>query len=99
MSFAKDLHMPGSRSPIMLPSILVVEGRDMFGFFLELLQGLELDQTVELRNFGGVDDLPTYLEVLTSLKRFETVVSLGIARDCESDPHAAFESVRSALGN
>lgn len=99
MTFANDLHQPGSRSPITRPIVLAVEGRDMFGFFLELLRGLGLDQKVELRNFGGVGDLPVYLEALASLKRFETVVSIGIARDCEADPHAAFESVKSALGN
>jgi hypothetical protein len=99
MSFAADLYVPGSRSSITHETLLIVEGRDVFRFFLKLLQSQGLNEDVELRNFGGVTDLREYLKTLRLISGFHRVTSLGVVRDCESDPEAAFQSIRSALSN
>jgi len=97
MNFAANLHKPNSRSSITHETLLVVEGYDMFRFFLKLLMELGLDQQVEVRNFGGVTDLAKSLKTLRLISGFHLVKSLGVVRDSESDPAAAFQAVCSAL--
>jgi hypothetical protein len=56
MSNGGDPSQPGSRTPIRYSTVLVVEGRDLFGFFLPLLKELGLQNQIEVRNGGGVPD-------------------------------------------
>jgi hypothetical protein len=51
------LQLPGSRHPITYSKLLLVEGQDAFQFFKALLRYLRLLDEIEIRNFGGVDDL------------------------------------------
>jgi hypothetical protein len=97
MSNGGEVSTAGSREPIRYPTVLVVEGRDTFGFFLALLRELGLHNQVEVRNAGGITDLPAYLRTLTAISGFDAVTSLGVARDSEADPAAAFREVCSAL--
>lgn len=90
MSNGGDVSQPGSRQPIRYGTLLVVEGRDTFGFFLALLKELGLVNRVEVRNGGGVPDLYDYLAVLPNISGFDAVTSLGVVCDCETDPAAAF---------
>ncbi len=94
---ALPLSDPKSRAPITHETLLVVEGRDAFGFFLGLLTELKLDQRIEIRNAGGVTDLPDFLLALSAVSGFGAVKSLGVVQDSESDPAAAFAGVCSAL--
>jgi uncharacterized protein DUF3226 len=97
MNSGGELFAPGSREPIRYPTVLVVEGRDMFGFFLPLLRELNLDKQIEVRNGGGVPSLYDYLAVLPNIDGFDTVTSLGIVCDTERDPAAAFTDLCNAL--
>ena len=90
---------PQSREPITHDTILVVEGRDAFGFFLGLLTELGLHQRIEIRNAGGVNDWPDYLLALTGVSGFNHVTSMGLVRDSETAPRTAFADVRRALKN
>ncbi len=92
-----DLQSPESRSPITFSKVLTVEGRDTFEFFKALLRSLDLLNTVEIRNFGGVTDLTERLELLTITPGFERVTALGIVRDAETDAGRAFQSVCNSL--
>jgi hypothetical protein len=97
MSNGARLFEPGDRSPITHATLLVVEGRDAFGFFLALLKELGLKDQIEVRNAGGITDWPNYLRVLPLISGFDAVTSLGLARDSEANPGQAFQEVCSAL--
>jgi hypothetical protein len=92
-----DLKSPQSRSPITYSKVLVVEGSDAFGFFKALLRHLDLLTEVEIRNFGGVDNLAKYLGTLVATSGFTSVTSLGIVRDAEANAAFAFQSVCGSL--
>jgi hypothetical protein len=90
--------MPAPR-PITEARQLVVEGRDAEGFFRALLRELGLSG-IQVQNFGGIGELADFLKALRNTPDFGRIVaSLGIVRDAETDPRAAFQSVCSALHN
>ncbi|MBM4048078.1 MAG: hypothetical protein FJ279_23500 [Planctomycetes bacterium] len=90
--------MPAPRH-ITATKLLVVEGRDAEAFFNALLRHLGL-AGVQVQSFGGKDELPGFLKALRTPPSFvEQVASLGLVRDAETDPAAAFQSVCSALRN
>lgn len=97
MSNGGDVSQPGSRAPFHYSTLLVVEGRDMFGFFLALLKELGLFNRIEVRNGGGIPDLYDYLAVLPNISGFDAVTSLGVVCDCEADPTLAFRDLCQAL--
>jgi hypothetical protein len=97
MSNGGDVSQPGSRAALHYDTVLVVEGRDMFGFFLALLRQLGLSKQIEVRNGGGIPDLYDHLAVLPNVSGFDKVASLGIACDTEADPVAAFHNLCNAL--
>ncbi len=77
---------------------LLVEGRSPEIFFGELLNHMDLSG-IQLQDFKGIKDLPAFLKGLRIAPNFAEVVSLGIVRDAEDNPTAAFQSVCSALQN
>lgn len=91
------LQLPQSQSSITYSKVLVVEGHDAFQFFKALLRHLGLLDKIEIRNSGGVGDIPTYLETLVDTPGFDRVISLGIVRDAEDNAGSAFQSVCSGL--
>lgn len=83
--------------PITTPVQLVVEGEDAANFFKALLREMNLT-TVQVQNFGGVTELRSFLKLLRDAPNFwANVTSIGIVRDAETDPKAAFQSVCGAL--
>ncbi len=92
------LQLPQSQSPITYPKLLVVEGQDAFQFFKALLRHMRLLDQIEIRNFGGVRDIRTYLRTLVETPGFiQVVTSLGVVRDAETQAESAFKSVCDAL--
>jgi hypothetical protein len=91
------LQKPLMRAPITYEKVLAVEGHDAFQFFKALLRQLSLLTEIEIRNFGGVDDLSDFLNLLIITPGFERVTSLGIIRDAETNTESAFQSVRDSL--
>lgn len=92
----EGLQIPQSPQPITFEKVLLVEGNDAFQFFKALLSHLNLLCEIEIRNFGGVDDLD-YLNTLKITDGFDRVSSLAIIRDAEINALSAFESVCSTL--
>lgn len=92
------LQHPQSQQPITFEKVLLVEGMDAFQFFKALLRHLNLLSEIEIRNFGGIDQLD-YLETLMITDGFDSVISLGIIRDAENNADSAFQSVCSLLSN
>jgi len=78
------------------PNLLVVEGREEELFFEALIKHLGL-QNIQIMPIGGKEKLRNNLRALVSAPRFHTVFSLGIVRDANADPNAAFQSVCDAL--
>jgi hypothetical protein len=78
------------------PSLLVVEGKDEELFFGALRKHLGL-QNLQILGIGGKTNLRTNLEALTRTHDFGSVLRLGVVRDANDEPGAAFQSVCGAL--
>jgi len=82
---------------ITAPNLLVVEGKDEELFFGKLIRHLGLGK-IQIVAIGGKQNLRPNLKILVKSPQFiDTVVSLGIVRDADDDPTAAFQSVRDTL--
>ncbi|MFQ5852799.1 MAG: DUF3226 domain-containing protein [Candidatus Binatia bacterium] len=81
---------------ITKPNVLVVEGREEELFFGAFTEYLAL-QNIQIMGIGGKTNLQPNLKALTLSPRFTEVISLGLVRDANADPHAAFQSVCGAL--
>jgi len=90
---------PSLNRPITAPKQLLVEGRTPEIFFREWIEALGLKGTVEVRDFGSIDELTDFLKVFTGRPEFrEGVKSIGIVRDAEkASPASAFASICSGL--
>lgn len=76
--------------------LLIVEGKDDEAFFDALVNRLGL-QEIQVTGIGGKTKLRARLKALTNDPHFRNVQSLGVIRDADLDPMAAFESVKDAL--
>ena len=81
------------------PIQLLVEGKDQLNFFEALIRRVELQNHMQVRNFGGVNQLRSFLLALVDSPGFETVVSVGIVRDAEDSAESARQSVNDSLRN
>ena len=79
------------------PIQLLVEGKDQLNFFEVLLRDLSLKNEIQIQDFGGVTELGSFLVALVDSPNFETVVSIGVARDAENSAVAARQSVEGSL--
>jgi hypothetical protein len=78
------------------PNVLVVEGREEELFFGALIKHLGL-QNIQAMPIGGKEQLRRNLKALVVSPGFPEVISLGVVRDANADPGAAFQSVHDAL--
>jgi hypothetical protein len=78
------------------PNVLVVEGEEEKRFFGALIEHLQL-QNIQIMPIGGKNQLRQNLKVLAMSPGFSRVISLGVVRDADTDPKAAFQSVCDAL--
>jgi len=90
------LEYPQSPKPITLEKVLLVEGMDAFQFFKALLRHLNLLTEIEIRNFGGINQL-VFLETLMITDGFDRLNSFAIVRDAESNAISAFQTVSDLL--
>ncbi|MEW6578509.1 MAG: DUF3226 domain-containing protein [Chloroflexota bacterium] len=84
-------------APVTKPKLLVVEGIETCVFFDALLKQMGLADTVQTRDFGGVNELSSFLRTLPGTSGFSQVTSLGIVRDAEDNAQSAFQSVCGSL--
>ncbi len=85
--------------PITTAAQLLVEGYDSYLFSQELLKFMGFERRIEVRNFGGNNDLKAFLELFGAKVDFNPVVRrLGIVRDAESGTaQSALTSVQGCL--
>lgn len=84
------------RTTIRSASQLLVEGRDYVHFVSALTKEHSI-ATPQLQNFGGVNELSSYLTAFVRAAGFETVERLGVLRDAEGSSQSAFQSVQGSL--
>ncbi len=79
------------------PCLLVVEGKDDEGFFEALVKHLGLHESIQLHKAQGKDNLRDALDAVVKNPGFPDVNSLGLVRDADQNPKAAFQSICSIL--
>lgn len=77
--------------------LLLVEGADAFHFFLAALRIYKLQENIQILDFGGIDDLSSFLTLLKAMDGFENVETICIARDAETNYQSAIKSIQSIL--
>ena len=85
--------------PITAKKLLLAEGKDDYYFFChacKFYRGAQ-DEDVQVMNFEGNDNLPSFLLDLTIMDRFDEVNTIVIARDAETDAKAAIMSIRGPI--
>ena len=87
--------MPPSME-IVEPKQLIVEGNDDVRIFRSLMSHLNIP-SIEIRPYGGVDNMRTFLRTLSALPAFRLVRSLAIVADANSDRDRREKRIRSAL--
>ena len=83
-------------APVEQPNLLVVEGVDEQGVFGALLRHMGI-ANVQVVPTGGKTSLADGLHGLKITTGFASVRSIGVVRDADADPNAAFGSVCGAL--
>jgi hypothetical protein len=86
--------MPLTR--ISLPRVLFLEGRQDVGALAAMGEANGIHD-VFAHQYGGVDNLREELKALRVATGFSQVVGLGVIRDADGDPVAAFQSVSASL--
>lgn len=84
--------------PITLKTMLLVEGETPAHFFEAIAARMGVSNDLEIRSYGGINELPKFLRLIASTEGFKAnVLRLGITRDAENDVAAARKSVREAM--
>lgn len=81
------------------PIQLLVEGKDAKNFFETFIGHVAIQNTVQIQNFGGVNELRSFLRSFVRMPDFHIVESIGIVRDAEESAAAARQSVMDSLRN
>lgn len=84
------------RIEIKYPKLLLVEGADALHFFIKALEVFGVDD-VQVLDFGGISLLTNYLKALQLYPNFNSVTSLVIARDAETNSDSAISNVKNSL--
>lgn len=87
---------PGVKFSISEPSVLVVEGDEDKVFFEAFIRRLNL-RSIQVMGIGGKSLIRPHLRTLKIAPGHDQLSSLGIIRDADTDPQAAFRSVCDAL--
>lgn len=84
------------RIEIIKSKLLLAEGADALHFFIAACGAFGVDD-VQVRDFGGINDLLPHLKTLPLLPGYEKVDTIVIARDAEKNPETAIANVKKSL--
>ena len=91
-----------NKKTIDKPNLILCEGEDATQFIIRYLLYLQKAESMFFDflalDFGGNEELPTFLSDLPTYPGFEIVKSIIIVRDAETDYDNALKSVKFALG-
>lgn len=85
--------------------MILCEGRDAEEFLITYLNSEALSEytffseEVQVMDFGGNSNLDIFLEMLKNMEGFDTVESILIVRDAETDVLRAENDIKRALRN
>lgn len=96
--------MGKNKDIIKYPRLLLCEGMDEKQFLIAYINnliasGVIEDELIEIRNFGGNEELTNYLRVLINTDGFEKVERISIIRDAETNYQTAEASIQSSILN
>ena len=86
------------RLEIEEPKQVIVEGNDDVRVFRSLVSHLSIPN-IEIRPYGGSDNMRLFLRTLSALPEFRLVRSLAIVADANSDRDRRERRIRSALSD
>ncbi len=82
--------------PLRFTKLALVEGKDEVNFYSAITDHMGLAD-IEIRSFGGVNNLRGTLDALRGVEGFNRLTALAIVRDAEGNGGAALQSVQDAL--
>jgi hypothetical protein len=88
--------MPTKPIEIKQTRLILAEGADAYYFMIWAYQAYGRTD-IQVIDFGGIDDLRRFLGTLRLTDNFESVETILIARDAETDWQASIDSVRYRL--
>ena len=95
--------MPIERKTIVKSYLLLCEGRDAENFLINYLESDALSQDqrfsneIQVFDFGGNENLSSFLMNLKNMDKFDQVTSLAVIRDAEKDYDKACQEVTSSF--
>lgn len=89
--------MPRLPTPLAKPGLLVAEGRACEFFLRAVTDYLDLGGFFDVVDYGGINDLRTFMQGLVVDSGFSNVKALGVVRDAETSANGAVSSVAGAL--
>jgi len=84
------------KTQIEKSKILLVEGKDAERFSFYACETYK-PESIQVLNFGGINDLTKFLSGLKLLPNYEKVETIVILRDAEKDAKSAIDSIKSSL--
>jgi len=97
--------MSFERKKIVKSYLILCEGRDAENFLISYLESgaLKYDQRfsneIQVLDFGGNEELESYLKNLRNMEKFDKVTHIAIIRDAEKDYSKACQDVVRSLNN
>lgn len=75
---------------------LLVEGTDAKYFFIWACEAYGFEN-IQVQDFGGINDLDDFLDMIKVLPNYEKVPAILIVRDAETNPEGAIQSIQKSL--
>lgn len=91
------MEIENGKVKITKTKLMLAEGRDAELFLVWACRKYYSGQDVQVMDFGGVNELPNFLKLLSSDESYAQVKSVVIARDAENNVKSAVESITSAM--
>ena len=88
--------MSNKKLTIQKTKLVLAEGADAYFFLIWALEAYKIND-VQVMNFGGIDELDNFMNVLTQLDGFDDVESLVVARDAETNYQNALDNVKNSF--
>ena len=80
------------------PKQVIVEGNDDLRLFRYLASHLDI-LNIEVRHYGGIDNLRPFLRTLTTTPGFTSISSLAVVADANSSRESRVQKIQDALSN
>ena len=80
------------------PKQVIVEGNDDLRLFRSLASHLNIPN-IEVRHYGGIDNLRAFLRTLTTSPGFTSISSLAVVADANSSRENRVQKIQDALSN